>query len=99
METRGTRFKHARRTAGLTQREVAPHFGVDTGTISRWERGESPLALPTLEAAATLFAVDRVWLVFGEGNVPQPLPSVRPPSEVDAEDDEDARHEPHEGAA
>jgi len=108
MESIRTRFWYARRCRGLTQDEAARLFGVKTGTISRWERGETPLTLPCLERAAELFGVDRVWLVFGQGDVPQPLPSVRPPSELDAEDlaneqassdsePEDTEH--HEGAA
>ncbi len=96
MDTLQTRFRHARRVRGLTQREAAESFDVDPQTVSRWERGESPLALPTLEQAAKLFGVDRVWLVFGEGDAPRALPSVRPPSELDAEDE---HSEPHEGAA
>lgn len=108
MESIRTRFWYARRCRGFTQFEAAQLFGVKTGTISRWERGETPLTLPCLERAAELFGVDRVWLVFGQGPVPQPLPSVRPPSELDAEDlaNEQAAvdsgaddGEPHEGAA
>lgn len=95
METIRTRFKQARQASGYTQREAAPHFGVDTGTVSRWERGETPITLPTLETAASLFGANRVWLAFGEGEPPRPKPSVRPPSEIDAED----AAEPHEGAA
>jgi transcriptional regulator with XRE-family HTH domain len=97
MDSLHSRFRHARRARGLTQREVAKSFGVDPQTVSRWERGESPLTLPTLELAAKVFDVDRVWLVFGEGPAPQALPSVRPPSEIDAEDESNS--EPREGAA
>lgn len=78
MESIGTRFKHARRLRGLTQREVARFFDVDTGTVYRWESGHSPIALSTLEEAAKLFGVDRVWLVFGEGEAPSSPESVAP---------------------
>ena len=96
MDALHTRFRHARRARGLTQREAAKSFDVDPQTVSRWERGESPLTLPTLELAAKVFDVGRVWLVFGEGEAPRALPSARPPSELDVEDEND---EPAEGAA
>jgi transcriptional regulator with XRE-family HTH domain len=71
MNSIGARFKHARQLRELTQREVARFFDVDTGTVYRWESGQTTMALSTLEAASTLFGVDRVWLVFGEGVAPE----------------------------
>jgi transcriptional regulator with XRE-family HTH domain len=98
MDSRHTRFRHARRVRGLTQRETAKSFDVDPQTISRWERGESPLTLPTLEEASRLFGVDRVWLVFGEGEPPRAAPSEVPPPDDDDDDDE-ANASSCEGAA
>ena len=95
MDTTRARFKHARRLRGFTQRAVARHFDVATGTVYRWESGVLPLGLGTLEAAAQLFDVDRVWLVFGQGRPPEALPTDPPPSNLDDEDDIAAR----EGAA
>lgn len=92
MESIRARFKFARKLRGKTQREVAEHFKVDTGTVYRWESGIIELTLPTLEAAAELLQVSRVWLVFGEGSGPKALPTDPPPSALDDE-------EPHEGAA
>lgn len=99
MDTIRARFKHVRRLRGFTQREVARHFDVDAGTVYRWESGTSPLALPTLEAASELFTVNRVWLVFGEGPDPCPLPTDRPPAELAAEECLSEADEPQEGAA
>jgi transcriptional regulator with XRE-family HTH domain len=102
MDSRHNRFRHARRVRGLTQRETARLFDVDPQTVSRWERGESPLTLPTLEEASRLFNVDRVWLVFGQGAPPQALPTDPPPSSVDDDDDDDDEpvgEQPREGVA
>jgi transcriptional regulator with XRE-family HTH domain len=97
MDSIRARFKHVRRLRGLTQREVASSFNVDTGTVYRWESGTSPLTLPTLEAASALFSVNRVWLVFGEGDGPHYLPSDPPPGSM--EDDEPPATDSAEGAA
>jgi transcriptional regulator with XRE-family HTH domain len=90
------RFRQAREAAGKSQGDVARHFGVERGTVWRWEAGQTPFSLETLLAAAELLGCSPAWLVLGEGNAPQALPSTSPPSELDDEDaDEDAR----EGAA
>src|SRR4051812_16397311 len=99
MDTIRARFKHARRPRGFTQRAVARHFDVETGTVYRWESGRAPLVLETLTAAAQLFHVDRVWLVFGQGAEPKTLPTDPPPATIDDDDDEPAGEQPQEGAA
>jgi transcriptional regulator with XRE-family HTH domain len=98
MDTIRARFKHARRLRGFTQRAVARHFDVDTGTVYRWESGVLPLVLQTLETAAGLFNVDRVWLVFGQGRPPSGLSTDPPPSNVNDDDDESG-DQPQEGVA
>lgn len=92
MDSIRARFRYARRLRGMTQREVALHHDVDTGTVYRWESGVLPISLATCESAASLFAVSRAWLAFGEGVAPAAMPSDRP---APAEDDD----EPREGAA
>jgi transcriptional regulator with XRE-family HTH domain len=100
MDTIRGRFKHARRLRGFTQRAVARHFDVETGTVYRWESGRAPLVLETLEAAAQLFNVDRVWLVFGQGRSPQALPTDPPPSSLaDADEDDEPGEQRQEGVA
>ena len=38
----GARFRHGRRQAGLTQRQVAAKAGVSQSLVSRFERGRTP---------------------------------------------------------
>jgi transcriptional regulator with XRE-family HTH domain len=101
----GIRFKRARMAAEMTQGEVAKHFGVDRGTVYRWECGVSRIDLRVLIDAAGLFGCTREWLTFGDGEPPrvrsvwddpsedEPAGDAQPPGEH-VEDDE-----PHEGAA
>lgn len=44
----GKRAKAARKRAGLKQQDVADHFGVEKGTVSRWETGYTELPLSAL---------------------------------------------------
>jgi transcriptional regulator with XRE-family HTH domain len=44
----------ARRSAGLTQRQLAEAVGVDAITISRWERGVTTPSLPRLRRVAEI---------------------------------------------
>jgi len=57
-EALGLRLREARRTAGLTVREVAKELGVSVGTWSAIENGRTGIADERLAAAARLFAVE-----------------------------------------
>jgi transcriptional regulator with XRE-family HTH domain len=89
----GNRFKRARVAAEMTQGEVARHFGVDRGTVYRWECGDSRIDLQVLIGAVALFGCERDWLVFGDGQPPR----VR--SEWDDDDHGDRGEDSREGAA
>lgn len=70
METRGDRLKAARVKAGLTQEQVAAHFGVKTSTVSRWEDEADP-GTDRLGALARLYGVEPAALAWpdnGDGN-------------------------------
>ena len=58
----GAELKAARERAGLTQKEVADLLGIDTATISRWERGASPLSEGKLARLREIYG--------GNGHVP-----------------------------
>jgi transcriptional regulator with XRE-family HTH domain len=73
-----TRFRFAREARGLTQVDVARHFGVDKGTVCRWDTGATKLNLELLRQAAALFECDRVWLAFGDGKPPEVVANKPP---------------------
>lgn len=64
METRGERLRAARAKAGLTQEQVAARFGVETSTVSRWEKSSDP-GTDRISELAELYGVSAAWLAFG----------------------------------
>lgn len=50
----GARLRTARRGTGLTQRQLAEKLGVESITVSRWERGVTTPSLPRLRRIAEL---------------------------------------------
>lgn len=48
----GIRLRIARRSAGLTQKQLAHELGVEAITVSRWERGVTSPSLPRLRRIA-----------------------------------------------
>jgi transcriptional regulator with XRE-family HTH domain len=50
----GARLRIARRSAGLTQRQLAEQLSVESITVSRWERGVTTPSLPRLRRIAEL---------------------------------------------
>jgi len=50
----GGRLRTARRSAGLTQKQLAEALEVESITVSRWERGVTTPSLPRLRRVAEL---------------------------------------------
>lgn len=50
----GGRLRTARRSAGLTQKQLADELGVESITVSRWERGATSPSLTRLRRIAEL---------------------------------------------
>jgi transcriptional regulator with XRE-family HTH domain len=48
------RLRIARRSVGLTQKQLAEKLGVESITVSRWERGVTSPSLPRLRRIAEL---------------------------------------------
>lgn len=48
------RLRTARRSAGLTQKQLAEALGVESITVSRWERGVTTPTLPRLRRIAEI---------------------------------------------
>lgn len=50
----GGRLRTARRSVGLTQKQLAEALGVESITVSRWERGVTSPSLPRLRRIAEI---------------------------------------------
>jgi transcriptional regulator with XRE-family HTH domain len=50
----GARLRTARRSAGLTQKQLAEKLEVESITVSRWERGVTSPSLPRLRRIAEI---------------------------------------------
>lgn len=50
----GARLRAARRAAGLTQKQLADALGVESITVSRWERGVTAPSLERLRRVAQI---------------------------------------------
>ena len=50
----GGRLRTARRASGLTQKQLAEALGVESITVSRWERGVTTPSLPRLRRIAEI---------------------------------------------
>lgn len=61
----GRRIRELRHAKGMTQMQVAVHFGIDRTFISDVERGRKSVCLPTLEVFALGFGVSLSDLLRG----------------------------------
>ena len=59
------RLKEVRKTAGLTQREVAAYVGVNQNTYSYWENGKTKIDSESIAKLAKLFNVSIDYLLDG----------------------------------
>lgn len=62
----GSFFKELRNEKGLTQEQLAEHFGVSGRTVSRWETGSNMPDLAILIEMADFYEVDLRELLDGE---------------------------------
>lgn len=76
METFSERIRIARRAAGLTQQQVADHFGIQRVSVTQWESGQSRPALHRISQLAHLFSVSEEWLLANKGQAPAPRKRV-----------------------
>ena len=63
--TIGQRIKEARKSTGLTQRELAERSGTATGTIQQYELGKRQPRIEQLKSIASALDVDVNWLMNG----------------------------------
>ena len=64
--TIGQRIKEARKSIGLTQRELAERSGTATGTIQQYELGKRQPRLQQLRQIAQVLDADVVYLISGQ---------------------------------
>ena len=60
------RIKAARKDAGFSQEEAAPHLYMSRSLLAATEAGYTPLTVDRLLHMATLYQVSPVWLLTGE---------------------------------
>lgn len=63
----GERIRDARVASTLTQRELGDLVGVDSITVSRWERGEHEPSIRTLRDIAAATSRDLNWFFSNGG--------------------------------
>ena len=67
METIGSRIKHIRKSAGLTQQRFADKLGLKQNTVATYEMDKTTPSDRTISDICREFGVDRMWLETGEG--------------------------------
>lgn len=70
--TLGTRFREARKAAGLSQKALGKVLGVEKAAVSNWERGKNEPTLTNTREAARELSVTVAWLINEEGEGPVP---------------------------
>lgn len=69
MDTIGSRLKAARKTAKLTQQQLADALRIDRVNVSQWESDTTKPAQERYTTLANILGVDKLWLMFGESEV------------------------------
>ncbi|WP_133676356.1 helix-turn-helix domain-containing protein [Aquamicrobium defluvii] len=64
------RIAHARRMAGLTQDEVADHFGIKRPSVAQWEGKRSKPSMNKIVELARLLNTTPEWIINESGDPP-----------------------------
>lgn len=70
MNTLGDRIRVARIAKGLTQGDIAKHFGIKRPSVTQWELNSSSPARDKIRELARLLCVNSEWLLSGDGEGP-----------------------------
>lgn len=65
------RIAYAREMAGLTQNEVAAHFGIQRVSVAQWESGRTRPSIEKIGGLAALLNTTPDWLISGKGEPPK----------------------------
>lgn len=71
METIGSRIRAARKAAGLSQQQVAKHFGISRVSVTQWEGDITQPDIAKIEPLATLLNTTSTWLLKRDGSDPK----------------------------
>lgn len=95
MDTLGKRLRYARNLTGLTQDQVAAHFGINRVNVTQWEGDTTKPEIDRLPSLAALLNTTVDWLTHAEGPAPgqgighlkprgqrKPQPLAKPTDEV-----------------
>lgn len=70
MSTIGDRIRSAREMKGLTQQELADHFGISRVSVTQWELGTTQPGRDKYEGLANLLGGNAEWFLTGKGVIP-----------------------------
>lgn len=74
------RIARARHIAGLTQDQVADHFGIRRASVAQWEGKRSKPSVQKIIQLAALLNTTPDWLIDGRGEPPAKVAKSEPPS-------------------
>lgn len=69
MEASGKRLKELRKQAGKTQEQIAEAVGLESGTISRIERGAKGMSIDSLLMFSEIYRVSTDYILKGDKTV------------------------------
>lgn len=69
MEASGKRLKELRKQAGKTQEQIAEAVGLESGTISRIERGAKGMSIDSLLMFSEIYGVSTDYIMKGDKTV------------------------------
>ena len=64
----GLFIQSLRKEKGITQNELAEHFGISNKTVSKWECGDALPEIPLLKSLAEYYGVTVDEILNGERN-------------------------------
>lgn len=71
MQTIGSRIKIAREAKGLTQQQVADHFGIRRVSVTQWESDTTSPSVDRVGELAGMLGVPSEWLLTAAGPGPE----------------------------
>lgn len=63
------RLKNARKSAGLSQEEIAAYFGFHGTTLGQWENGRTPITLLNIFKLSAIYECDPLYILTGEEGI------------------------------
>lgn len=70
MDTIGSRIKHAREAAGISQEALARSLKINRVSVSNWETESTRPDMDKIPAIALELGTTEAWLSFGQGEAP-----------------------------